>query len=155
MRRKDREVTDQAAIREIIESCDCCRIALWDGEKPYIVPLNFGWEEQSGTVRFYFHCAAEGKKLTLLRQNPKAGFELDTDHKLLHADTAEKYSFRYRSVIGSGTIRELPEPEEKLHGLSLLMQHYTGRAVWEMTACVPNTTVLCLTVEELACKQHI
>lgn len=155
MRRKEREVSSRAAIHEIIESCDCCRIALWDGEKPYIVPLNFGWEEQEGRLLFYFHCAGKGKKLTLLRQYPSVGFELDTGHALQSADKAENYTFCYRSIIGSGTLCELLQPEEKRHALNLLMQHYTGRAEWEMTGCMQCTTVLCLKVEELTAKQHI
>ena len=41
MRRKDREITDTQDILEVIKKCDVCRIALHDGDYPYIVPLNF------------------------------------------------------------------------------------------------------------------
>ena len=34
MRKKDRQVTDPVKIDEIIEKCECCRIALIDGDKP-------------------------------------------------------------------------------------------------------------------------
>ena len=33
MRKKDRQVTDPVKIDEIIEKCECCRIALIDGDK--------------------------------------------------------------------------------------------------------------------------
>ncbi len=42
MRRKDREITDFDEIMNIINKCDTCRLALFDKEFPYIVPLNFG-----------------------------------------------------------------------------------------------------------------
>ena len=48
MRRADREVTDPVKIREIITSCDCCRLGLCDGERAYVVPLDFGLEERDG-----------------------------------------------------------------------------------------------------------
>ena len=40
MRRKDREITDFDEIMKIIDKCDTCRLALFDDEFPYIVPLN-------------------------------------------------------------------------------------------------------------------
>ena len=42
MRRKDREITDFDEMMKIIAKCDTCRLALFDDEFPYIIPLNFG-----------------------------------------------------------------------------------------------------------------
>lgn len=77
MRRKDREVTDPERIREIIKSCDCCRIGLVDDGVPYIVPLSFGYVQEGEMGCFYFHGASQGRKLELSRQNGTAGFELE------------------------------------------------------------------------------
>ena len=48
MRRSDREIKDFGKIVEIIKKCDVCRIAMNDGDFPYIVPLNFGTEVKDG-----------------------------------------------------------------------------------------------------------
>ena len=45
MRRKEREVTDYNKMIEILKSCDCCRIGLVDDKGAYIVPMNFGYED--------------------------------------------------------------------------------------------------------------
>lgn len=50
MRRKDREVTELEAVKEIIRQCDVLRLGLVDGDYPYIVPMNFGWEEKEGRL---------------------------------------------------------------------------------------------------------
>lgn len=42
MRRKDREVTELEAVKEIIRQCDVLRLGLADGDYPHIVPMNFG-----------------------------------------------------------------------------------------------------------------
>ena len=60
MRRKDREVTDPAAIDEIIRRCDCCRLGLRDGDEVYIVPLNFGFFVDDSVRKLYFHSATRG-----------------------------------------------------------------------------------------------
>ena len=67
MRRKDREVTDFQTMVDIMSRCRVCRLALNDGEVPYLLPVNFGMEVQGGTVTLYFHGAAEGRKYELMR----------------------------------------------------------------------------------------
>ena len=67
MRRKDREIKDTYGIREIIRECDCCRLAFPDGKSAYIVPLSFGYDEEENAL--YFHGAAEGKKMDLVRRS--------------------------------------------------------------------------------------
>lgn len=61
MRRKDREITDFDEIMNIINKCDTCRLALFDKEFPYIVPLNFGVDIRDEQLYLYFHCAKKGK----------------------------------------------------------------------------------------------
>ena len=61
MRRKDREITDKQDILEVMRKCDVCRIALHDGDYPYIVPLNFGLQVENDMPVLYFHGALEGK----------------------------------------------------------------------------------------------
>ena len=42
MRRKDRQITDPARIREIFTESMACRVAFCGETGPYIVPLSFG-----------------------------------------------------------------------------------------------------------------
>ncbi len=44
MRRRERAVTDWNHVLEIIQSCDCCRMAFSEPDGPYIMPMNFGIE---------------------------------------------------------------------------------------------------------------
>ena len=67
MRRKDREITESDRIQKIIDACQCMRIALADGACAYIVPVNFGYDKAGKA--FYFHGAAKGRKIDLIRQN--------------------------------------------------------------------------------------
>lgn len=156
MRRKDREVTDAAALRAIVQACDCCRLGLVDEDGvACIVPLNFGYTEEDGQPALYFHSAREGHKLTLLRKNPVVGFEMDTGHGLLPGDRAEDYSFAYRSVMGRGTVDFLQEPAAKRAGLNCIMAHYTGRSDWTVSdAMLGATAVFRLRVTAWTAKEH-
>lgn len=156
MRRKDREVTDAAKIKEIIADCYCCRLGLNDNGKVYIVPLSFGYTETDGAYVFYFHGAKEGRKLDIIKNNNYAGFELDTDYKLHEADQACSYSCRFKSIIGTGRVSIIEDIQEKKHALRLIMQHNSGKYDWDFPDNMLNAVcTFKLSVDELACKEHL
>ncbi|MBO5094338.1 MAG: pyridoxamine 5'-phosphate oxidase family protein, partial [Lachnospiraceae bacterium] len=62
MRRKDREVTDFDEIIKIVDACQIVRLGLADGDFPYIVPVNFAYQVQDGTLYLYIHGAMAGRK---------------------------------------------------------------------------------------------
>lgn len=155
MRRSDREITDPTRIADIISRCACCRIGFCDGGEVYIVPLNFGHEIRDGAYTFYFHGAKEGRKIDLIQKSPRVGFEMDTNYALHEADAACGWSARFQSVIGSGVVSLVSELEEKKHGLSLLMEHNTGKGDWTFDEkAVSAVAVFKLEVTKLSCKEH-
>ena len=155
MRRKDREVTDPAAIEDIIRRCACCRLGFNDDGAVYIVPLSFGYEQIDGVYTFYFHSAREGRKLDLLRRYPQVGFEMDTNYRLNEADVACGYSARFQSVIGNGTASLVESVEEKIKGLGLLMEHTAGKGDWQFDGkMLDAVAVFKVQVTSLSCKEH-
>ncbi len=156
MRRQDREITDNEKIKEIIKTCDCCRLGLNDNGKVYIVPLNFGFTEKNGKYTFYFHGARTGRKLDIIKQNNYAGFELDTNHKIYtKGNKACDYTARFQSIIGNGKITIIENSDEKMKALLELMKHNTGKKEWEFDERMMKTVcVFKLEVEEMSCKEH-
>ena len=128
MRRKDREVADLGAVERIIGDCKVFRLAMIDGARPYVVPMNFGYDLRDGVLELYGHSALEGRKIDVLRRNPEVCFEMDCGHRLVEAEAACGYGFAYSSVIGEGTVAFIEEPEEKLRALLRIMEHQTGRS---------------------------
>ena len=122
MRRKDREVTDPKEIFDILNRCDTVRIAMQGEKYPYAVPVSFGAEMQDGKPVIYFHCARQGLKVDLLKENPTVCVEGDIFLKIEPTDHG--ITTRYESVIGFGECRFLTDPEEILHGLKVLTEHY-------------------------------
>lgn len=156
MRRKDREVTDDKKIREIISSCHCCRLGFNDNGNVYIVPLNFGFTENNGRYTFYFHSAKEGRKIEFIEKSHYAGFEMDTNYKLNEAETACGYSARFQSIIGNGRVSFIEQYEEKKMALSEIMRHNTGKAEWEFSEnMLDSVCVFKLETDEISCKEHL
>lgn len=126
-----------------------------DGEV-YIVPLNFGFAEENGKRTFYFHSAKEGRKVDLVKQNRKVGFELDTDFEFWEAEIACEYSAGFQSVIGTGTISMVEGFEDKKAALLKIMTTATGKETWEFNEkLIEAVTVFRLDVTEISCKEHV
>lgn len=155
MRRKEREVTELGKMDAILSECSVCRISLNTGGAPYIVPLNFAHEMKGGRLTLYFHCAKSGRKLELIKNDPRAGFETDIMRKLAAGKTACDCTALYSSVCGSGVIGEVEDDGEKLYALRLLMKHYTGTAEYEIPkAALDAVCVLRLDCREFSCKEN-
>ena len=127
MRRSDREVTEKSELINILEKGDSCHIALCDGDTPYLITMNYGYEWTDNLI-IYLHCAKEGRKIDIIKKNPKVCFSVDTGHELVVSETACGWGMKYKSVVGNGTIEIIENNAEKLKGLNLLMQHYSGKS---------------------------
>jgi uncharacterized protein len=150
MRRNDREIKDRAEIETVLEEATVCRIGLADNGGPYIVPLSFGYED--GSV--YLHSAHEGKKISLLKKDPRCCFEVDVCDKVTRGDKPCYWGMRYRSVIGYGRAVFLEDPGEKRHGLSCIMRHYGGGTPEFSESDLAPVTVIRIAVESMTGKKH-
>lgn len=152
MRRKDREITDMDSILNIIRKCDVCRLALFDEEYPYIIPLNFGFSYENHQLKLYFHGAKEGTKLDLIAKNPKASFEMDCSHELVTGPAACDYTMNYESVCGNGTITVLDRNKAEYALRQLMMQYTEDTNLKFKEAAIDAVAVLELSVEHITGK---
>ena len=122
MRRSDKEITDKAAMDAIIRRCRVCHLGLSNRDRPYVVPLSFGYDGSN----VYFHTAQEGKKVDYIAANANACFEFECDVSVIpHDSVACRWGFSFQSVIGYGTVSEIVGRDEKRRGLDCIMGHYS------------------------------
>lgn len=138
MRRKEKEITDFAQIEAIIRQAKVCRLAMSDNNQPYVVPMSFGYRDSN----LYFHCAKEGRKLDILKVNPRVCFEIDINDELVTAELACNWGMKYQSVIGFGTASIVLDREEKLSALDIIMQQYTDQKEHEYSEKVLEHTLV-------------
>jgi len=122
MNRKDREITDIEEIEKIINNAKVIRVAVCENNRPYIVPLNFGYKEKS----IYIHSSKKGMKIDILKNNNNVSFEVDSDHELVKSDKACDFSMSYKSVVGFGRAYFISDLNEKKHALDIIMAHYSN-----------------------------
>lgn len=151
MRRKEREITDRDELLAVLERCFTCRVALFDGDYPYIVPMNYGVKSEADGVCLYFHGASEGKKMDLLRQNPKVGFEVDR-HEPYEAGSLTS---KYESVVGTGELSVVTDSGEKAQAIRIITEHYEAVFASDFADCLMQTNILKLRVKSMTGKRNL
>jgi nitroimidazol reductase NimA-like FMN-containing flavoprotein (pyridoxamine 5'-phosphate oxidase superfamily) len=121
VRSKDKEIKDQKEIEAIIQKATVCRVGLSENNVPYVVPVNFGYEDNC----LYFHSAPEGKKIETIKKNSNVCFEMDVDQEVVRAETPCNWGVKYRSVIGFGKALLVDDLEEKRRALNIIVEHYS------------------------------
>ncbi len=150
MRRKDKEIRDKKIIERLLSASDICRIAMIDGNRPYIVPLNYGYDGKA----LYFHSASAGKKIEILKQNNRVCFEIENYNEIIRDEIPCEWTAKYRSLIGYGTIEFITGHEEKKKGLDIIMGHYGKKGVNSYKDNhIENIVILKLNIEEISGKQ--
>jgi len=149
MRKKEKEITEASAIEAIIKKSLVCRLALSDNHFPYIVPLCFGYKDKV----LYFHGSQKGKKIDIIKKNPKVCFEFDTSTEIIKAEDACRWTMRYQSAIGFGKAVLLEDTEEKRKALDIIMSQYSGRIFQFDDAILKKTFVIKVEIESMTGKQ--
>ena len=149
VRRKDRLQADPEAIRDVIRRSTVCRLAMCDGDQPYVIPICFGYED--GVL--YLHCAPEGRKIEILKRNPKVCVEFDIDSVVAPAAEAHKFTMRYRSVIAFGIASFVTDTVAKRHALDILMAQYAEGKFAYRASQVTKTCIIRVDITEITGKE--
>ena len=152
MRRNDREITDEKRIEEFISNEQIIRVAFYDDGDIYIVPVNYGYENNGGYT-FYFHGASAGRKYELAKESPRVGFEIDGKYLLIEGEAACDFSSSFQSVIGTGQLFLVEDAEEKIRGLEAIMKQTTSSGGWNYSReTLDAVAVFRLETDALSCK---
>lgn len=127
MTRRERQVTDERSIRHILDTAKVVHLGMVDGDEPYVVPMNYGYLLENGKLTLYLHGARRGRKLDVLRANPKVFFEMECDLQPFTSDVACKYGMAYSSLMGKGKAVIVEDVAEKQKSLRLLMHTQAGK----------------------------
>ncbi len=154
MTRRERQVTDMGEIINILDKSKVLHLGLVDGDEPYVVPMNYGYEFVDDTLIIYLHGARRGRKLDLIRKNPKVFYELDCDIVPFEGEVACKYGITYSSVMGRGEAFIVEDVEEKKHALSVLMKTQTGKDFTFDDKLVSVVSIIKIVTKEYTAKQR-
>jgi hypothetical protein len=149
MRRSDKEITDRKAIEDIILRSKVCKLAMCEENRPYIVPLCFGFKNNT----LYFHSAPKGKKIEILKKNPNVCFEFEIFTQIIKSAKACKWGMRYKSVIGFGKAGFITDDDLKRQAFDIIMNQYADGSFIYEDALLKSVVVINVEIQSMTGKQ--
>lgn len=154
MTKRELRITDEDQIMAILEAAKVLHLGLAVDNEPYVVPLNYGYTMEDGKLTLYLHGANQGKKLDMIRANPKVFFEMDCDRMPFEGKVPCQYGMVYSSIMGRGTARIVEDVEEKKRAMSILMKTQTGKDFAFEDRLVSIVAVIRIDVAEYTAKHR-
>ena len=118
LRRSDKELNDPKEIEQVLASVRIMTVACCLENEPYLFTVDFAWDPQ--TRQLWFHCAAEGRKMDILKANPRVCVTVVEDRGYIQGEC----DHAYRSLILEGKASVVTDLSEKRRGLELLVRKH-------------------------------
>src|SRR4030067_2410255 len=152
VRRKDREITDQQAMKNVLKSTKYVTIALCKDNQPYLVSLSHGYDEKNNCI--YFHCANEGKKLVYAKSNNKVWGQAVQDYGV-----TDECDYAYTSVHFSGKLFMIEDLNEEKHGIEVMVRQLSPNPEAKLAKIKPEklatTSMGRIDINSITGKQHL
>lgn len=116
LRRTDKALDDPDEIEHVLASVRIMTVACCLSDEPYLFTVDFAWDRKSRDL--WFHCATQGRKMGILRENPRVCVTVIEDRGYIHGDC----DHAYRSLIMEGEAHVVSDLQEKRRGLELLVR---------------------------------
>jgi len=121
MRKKSREMSAEWAL-EVMDKAPYMTVSMTEADgSPYAVPLSVVRTDER---TLYFHCATEGKKLDILRENPRVCISAVSRCKPTVGPKDGSFTLEYKSAIAFGEATVVEDEEEKIEALRAICQRF-------------------------------
>ncbi|MHA1259441.1 MAG: pyridoxamine 5'-phosphate oxidase family protein [Candidatus Heimdallarchaeaceae archaeon] len=107
IRRKEKAIDDIERLKEIIQTAKYITLAMCKDNEPYLVSLSHGYNSEQHCL--YFHCASEGKKISILKENNTIWGQALLDYGYVQGECDHNYA----SVHFRGRVIFIEDYEEK------------------------------------------
>jgi len=116
---------------------------------PYAIPLSLVRTDEK---TFYFHSAMEGKKLDILRKNPRVCLSAVTKCKPTVGPKDGSFTLEFKSAIAFGVAEEVTDDAEKIEALRAICERFLPQHMDAFDASIERslgrTAVVKITLSE-------
>lgn len=150
MRKASREMPAEWAY-EIFDKAPYVTVAMTDEDgTPYAVPLSLARVNDEDI--FYFHGAMEGKKLEIIKKNPKVWLSAVTTCKPTVGPKDGSFTLEFKSAMAHGVAEIVTDEAEKIKALRAICERFLPKHMDAFDASIARslerTAVVRITLTE-------
>jgi len=121
-------------------------------EEPYAIPINHAYSDG----KLYFHCAVKGKKLDMIRANPKICYVVNSYFgNLEDFKDGVRCHGNWESVIVYGNARVIEEAEELSNAFKAFMEYYSPTYFKPREGSLKTTRVIIVELESMTARREV
>jgi len=122
-----------------------------DGE-PYAVPINHTYSDG----KLYFHCAPTGRKLDMIRANPRVCYVVNNYFgDMRDFEDGVRCHGNWESVIAYGEARVIDDPEELRSAFLTFGRYYYGSDFEPSERSLETTRAIIIEVESMTARREV
>ncbi|MCQ2244993.1 MAG: pyridoxamine 5'-phosphate oxidase family protein [Bacteroidaceae bacterium] len=149
MRKESRQMSAEWAL-EVLDKAPYITVSMADDEgMPYGLPLSLVRTDEK---TFYFHGALEGKKLDILRHNPRVCLSAVTKCKPTVGPKDGSFTLEFKSAIAFGKAEIVQDDTEKIAALRAICERFLPKHMDAFDASIARslgrTAVVRITLTE-------
>ncbi len=115
IRRKEKAIEKKSEMIALLKQAKYIHIAMCSQNEPYLIALSHGYDDNRNCI--YFHCAKEGKKIDILKENDIVWGQALVDHGYVQG----KCDHLYSTTQFRGKVTFLTDIEEKRRALHVMI----------------------------------
>lgn len=136
MRKASREMSAEWA-QDVLDRAPYITVSMTDEDgAPYALPLSLARKDE---MTFYFHCAMEGKKLNILRKNPRVCLSAVTRCKPVIGPKDGSFTLEFRSAMAFGKAEMVEERDEKVEAMRLICERFLPQHMEAFEAAIARS----------------
>jgi nitroimidazol reductase NimA-like FMN-containing flavoprotein (pyridoxamine 5'-phosphate oxidase superfamily) len=144
-------IKSNAECEKIIQGTFQGVLCMAENNEPYALPINHAYRDG----KFYFHCAASGKKLDVINANPNVTYIIskyygDPEH---FKDSLKCHGF-WESVIVYGKARVITDVEELNSTFRTFMAYYGNEDFTPGEHTFETTRAIVIEVEKMTARRE-
>jgi len=142
IRRKEKAIRTTKEMQEILLQAKHITLARCTNNEPYLVTVSHGYDKKQNCL--CFHCAAEGKKIDILRKNNLVWGQALLEKGYVHG----KCDHLYATTQFKGRVEFITDLAEKKRALTLMIHQLEEESQWEqvMTNQLINKAIRDVTI---------
>lgn len=115
IRRKEKEISDKNEMLAILNEAKYVVLAICKDNEPYLVTLSHGYDRERNCI--YFHCAKQGKKVDIMKEQNKVWGQALLDKGYVHGSCDHLYA----TTQFMGRVTFVENIDEKKHALEVMI----------------------------------
>ena len=154
MQRTNYIITDLYEVIDVIRSCKLCHVAMFDGKKPRMFTMNFGFDFDRYAFSFYFLGVHDAEGLKIIEEDVPVVFELDCNYQTIDSGNPLVDGYVYSNIRGNGFIEPIEDEAVRLKAMDLITQHQSGKRYTGGLDGIKDVPIYQLFVADLVAKHR-